>query len=108
MIDVDAIRDQLLYHPAMQKAIAEMKVFILEHFPEATFSAHVRDEPFGVYLTTTVDVDDTDDVVDLVIDRVIDLQIAGIPLHVLPARTPERQAKVLAEQAAMAPGAVLD
>ncbi len=100
MIDLDAIRDQILYHPEMQVAIAEMREFILERFPEATFRAFVGDEPLGVYLATTVDVDDPDELFDMVIDRVLDLQIEqGIPLHVLPLQTPERNAKMLAEQA---------
>ncbi len=106
MIDLDAIRDQLLYHPEMQAAIAGMKAFILERFPEATFRAFVGDEPLGVYLATTVDVDDPDELLDVVIERVLDLQVEqGIPLHVLPLRTPERNAKMIAEQANTALGA---
>ncbi len=100
MIDLDVIRNQLLSHPEIQEALAEMRAFILERFPEATFRAYVGDEPLGVYLATTVDVDDPDELLDVVIDRVLDLQIEqGIPLHVLPLRTPERNAKMLAEQA---------
>ncbi len=105
MIDLDAIRDQLLSQPEMQVALAEMRAFILERFPEATFRTFVGDEPLGVYLATTVDVDDPDELLDVVIDRVLDLQIEhGIPLHVLPLRTPERNAKMLAEQANTALG----
>ncbi len=97
MIDVDAILDQLLYHPEMQAAITEMKAFILQRFPGTTFSAYVG-EPLGVYLVATADVDDTEEVIDYVIDRVVDLHIAGVPLHVLPMQTPERVAANLAEQ----------
>ena len=41
----------------------------------------------------TVDVDDPDEVVDLVIDRMLALQIdVGLSVHLIPIRTPERTA----------------
>lgn len=108
IVDLDAIFAELRSHPRMQAAIAEMEETIRRHYPDATFSVHTGDDPFGVYLIATVDVDDTDEVMDLVIDRIVDLHIEGVPLHVLPVRTPEREAKMLAEQAQQAPATVLD
>jgi hypothetical protein len=53
------------------------------------------DDPASIHLITTVDVDDPDEVGDLVIDRVVELQVEErIPLHVIPVRPVER---VLAE-----------
>jgi hypothetical protein len=52
----------------------------------------------------TVDVDDADAVLDIVIDRVMELQIEeGLPVHVIPLRTPERVAALRRAQAAAAP-----
>jgi len=47
----------------------------------------------AVWVTATVDVEDTDDVVDVFVDRLIDLQIEhGLALHVMTVQTPERTA----------------
>jgi hypothetical protein len=43
-------------------------------------------------LLAVADVDDPDEVGDLVVERVVALQVdEGIPLHVIPLRTPERE-----------------
>ncbi len=57
-----------------------------QRYPDATFEvAPGEDNPEGVHLITTVDVEDTDQVLDLVMDRVLELQIeAGLPVHVIP------------------------
>lgn len=84
-------------HPGMQAAIAEMQTLIREHHPTATFRVSRGEAPGSVFLTATVDVDDTDDVFDLVVDRLLDLQVEeGVPLQVIPVRTPERIAAILA------------
>jgi hypothetical protein len=80
--------------PRMQAAIAEFKAMITATYPTATFAlGRGEDEPEAVHLTATVDVDDPDEVVDLVIERMLTLQIEeGVPIHVIPVRTPERVA----------------
>lgn len=57
-----------------------------QRYPDATFEvAPGEDNPEGVHLIATVDVEDTDQVLDLVMDRVLELQIeAGLPVHVIP------------------------
>jgi hypothetical protein len=51
------------------------------------------------HLTAMVDVDDPDEVVDLVIDRMLDLTIdEGVPVYVPSVRTPERIAKLRQEE----------
>jgi hypothetical protein len=82
--------------PLMQSAIAEMEKIILDAFPGTVFTIEHGDDPVGVYLVATVDVDDTDAVEDLYVDRLVDLQLEhGLRLHVLPLRTPERIAALL-------------
>lgn len=80
----------------MQSALEELRGVIGVRYPGATFAvARDRDEPDNVDLLTTVDLEDPDEVLDLVLDRLIQLQVEErIPVHVIPMRTPER---ILAE-----------
>jgi hypothetical protein len=82
--------------PEIEAAIDELKGMIAECFPEATFDVREQYEPPGISLTATVDIEDTDEVFDVVVDRIIELQVyEGIPVYVTPLRPIER---VLAEQ----------
>ena len=99
----------LVTDPRVQAAIAEMHGLIGARYPDATFDVGVGDDPAGVWLTVSVDVDDPDEVVDLIIGRLLELQIdEGVPLYVFPIRTPERIAAMLRarELAAESPAAV--
>lgn len=83
--------DTRLNDPQMQAAISELRELITRHFPATTFDVGLEDDPDGVYVTATVDTDDTDEVMDVYLDRLIDLQIEqGLALHIVPVRTPER------------------
>jgi len=45
----------------------------------------------SVHLEATFDVDDPETILDLVIDRVLELQVdERLPIHVIPLRCPER------------------
>jgi hypothetical protein len=82
--------------PRVQAALSELRGMILEHYPTATFEVG-RDPDHGesIFLYTTVDLDDPDEVGDLVVDRLLELQVdEALPVHVIPLRTPER---ILAE-----------
>jgi hypothetical protein len=73
---------------------------VRSRYPEATFSVcHGTDDPEAVHIYETVDVEDTEPVVDLVIERELELLAEeGLPVHVIPLRTPERNAAVLRAQ----------
>lgn len=88
-------------NPDMQQAVEELEGLVLSRYPTASFEAGPgEDDPSGIYITATVDVDDPDEVVDLVIDRMLELQIEqGLPVYLVPIRTPERVAKLRQEQA---------
>lgn len=75
-----------------QRAVAELEDTIRERYPTAAFELSPSpDDPRSIHLTAIVDVDDPDEVGDLVLDRVVDLNVEeGIPVHVIPVRTPER------------------
>ena len=73
--------------PRMQAAIEELQRLIQQHYPEATFQVEPGDDPTGMYVLATVDVEDTDVVVEVYIDRLLELQIdEGLAVYVLPVR----------------------
>jgi hypothetical protein len=78
--------------PCMQQALEELQGIIAQHYPTATFAiSRGEDDPEAVHLTTTVDLDDPDEVMDLVIGRVMELQIEEqLPVYLIAVRTPER------------------
>lgn len=81
----------LIITPEMQAAIDELKGMIAERFPEATFDVRQRYDPAGVSLHATVDIEDTDEVFEVVVDRLIDLQVEeGLPIYVAALRPLER------------------
>ena len=75
-----------------RQAIQEVQGIIAARYPTTTFElARAADDPRSIHLLAVADVDDPDEVGDLVVDRVVALQIdEGIPLHVIPLRKPER------------------
>lgn len=77
--------------PQMRQALEELQGLIHKSYPTATFEvSQGEDDPEVVHLTTTVDTDDPDEVIDLVITRVMELQVEeNLPVYVIPVRTPE-------------------
>jgi H2-forming N5,N10-methylenetetrahydromethanopterin dehydrogenase-like enzyme len=85
--------------PRLQVAVAELQSLILQAYPTATFEIVQGTDPEGTYVIATVDVEDTEVVVDVYIERLLELQIdAGLPVYVVPVRP---LARVLSPQAAM-------
>jgi hypothetical protein len=75
----------------MREAVEELKQLITERFPQAVFVVEEGFDPEGVYLVTTVDIADTDEVIDIVGDRLVELQVnEGLPLYVTPLRPIDR------------------
>lgn len=78
----------------LQERINEIKQLVHEKFPDAEFRVGKGPEP-GTYLYATVDVADTDEVRNVVLERIVDIQVdEGLDLYFLPLRPPE---KVLAD-----------
>lgn len=75
----------------MESAVTEIKGLILQHFPDAEFVVGLGEDPDGTWMTVTVDIDDTDDVIDVIVERLLDMQVEeGIPLYVIPVQPIER------------------
>lgn len=86
--------ERLHADPKTEKALSELKGVIQERYPSASFAVRPGiEDPDETWLTTRVDIEDPDEVMDLVIDRVLEFQLdEGISVHVLPLRTPQRVA----------------
>ena len=64
------------------------------------FAVTQGEDPEGIHLYVTLDLDDLEEVTDHFIDREVELQLEeGLPLIVIPERTPERTAALLAREA---------
>ncbi|HET9786710.1 MAG TPA: hypothetical protein VFP47_06235 [Pyrinomonadaceae bacterium] len=86
---------QIRLTPRMQEAIDELKRLITARFPQAAFVIEEGFDPEGVYLVTIVDIADTDDVIAVVGDRLVEMQVdEGLPVYVTPLRP---MARVVAE-----------
>jgi hypothetical protein len=87
--------------PRIQQAVEELERLILKHNPKASFQVSAGDDPEGVYLTATVDVPDTDAVMEVVLERLLALQVQeGLPIYVIPIELPERALTAIREQQA--------
>jgi len=73
--------------PRLQSVVAELQGLIRRVDPTATFQVVPGDDPTGTYVIATVDVEDTETVIDVYIDRLLELQIdEGLPVYVVPLR----------------------
>lgn len=74
-------------NPRIRSAITELEGLITASYPKATFDVSKGEDPEGVYLTATVDTDDLTSVLEVVGDRLVDMQVEhGLPLYVVPSR----------------------
>src|SRR5205085_12420539 len=70
-------------------AIEQLQAVVQQRYPAAEFEVSTNaEEPENVHLITAVDLEDPDELLDLALDRLLDLQIEErIPLHVIPSRS---------------------
>jgi len=87
--------------PRMEEALHELQGLITARFPQAAFVVEEGCDPEGIYLVTTVDIVDTDEVIAVVGDRLVELQVdEGLPVYVTPLRPIERVVAQLREREA--------
>jgi len=92
----------------MEEAVHELKGLITARFPQAAFVVEEGYDPEGIYLVTTVDIADTDEVMAVVGDRLVELQVEeGLPVYVTPLRPITRVVAQLREREAATPPAPL-
>ena len=77
---------------ATQRAFSELKALIQQHYPSANFEVRPgHDDPESIHLITIVDLEDTDPVFELVLERMMEFQIEEeLPIYVIPVRPLER------------------
>lgn len=77
--------------PRIEAAVAELRDQVSQCYPDAAFEVFEGEDPKGTYLRATVDVEDTDQVLDVVIDRLLELQVdEGLPVYFVASRPVER------------------
>lgn len=82
--------------PRIQAAVAELQALLQARYPQATFAVYQGDDPEGVYLSVTVDEEDTDAVLQVVMDRLLHFQESlQLPIYVMPTLPLERVADQL-------------
>ena len=93
------IAEQPITDPRVLAAVNELEELVRARYPEATFSVgRGQDDPEAIYVYATVDLADTEPVVDLVIERELALLLdEGLAVQVIPLRTPERNAAIVKE-----------
>jgi hypothetical protein len=76
-----------LTDPRIPARIDEFRELILARYPEATFELKRGSEPPGMYLWTTVDIEDTGEVLAAIMDRLLEVQVEEyLPVYVIPVR----------------------
>jgi hypothetical protein len=82
--------------PRIRAALAELQGLLRARYPDATFAVYEGEDPEGVYLSATVDVEDTDEVLNVVMERLLHLQDdLSLPIYVMPILPLERVAHQL-------------
>jgi hypothetical protein len=84
------------HDPRIARALATLETLIRERYSDAAFIAFVGEDPEGVYLHATVDIEDPDEVMDVVADMLYHMQVEQqIPVYVVPVQPLERVAEQL-------------
>lgn len=83
--------------PRIKDAVDELSSLIRSAYPDAQFQIRSHpEEASTTLLEAIVDVDDTDEVLDLVFDRMEQMRLdESIPILVVPLQTPNRVAALL-------------
>jgi hypothetical protein len=81
--------------PFVDAAVDELQGLIRKQYPDAQFTVAPGEDPQGVYVTAIVDVDDLDEVFDVVVERLLQMQVEeSLPVCVIPVHPISR---ILAE-----------
>src|SRR5262245_21432862 len=93
---INPIERAITLDPKLQAAVDELAGRIASSYPGAAFRvSHHPDDAGMVLLDAIVDMDDTEAVNDLILERMEQLRLdEGVPILVIPLRTPERVARL--------------
>ena len=101
-VEIDLVR--------LEPIVDEFKQTICARFPETQFEQYIGEDPDGLYLAAIVDIDDPDEAIDLIIDRLVDVQTEEmLPLHVVAVHNRVRsEAAIRDKQRKLSTYSVLD
>lgn len=86
--------------PRVAAALDALQRLIAARYPDATFDVFEGEDPEGVYLRATVDIEDSSDALVPALDKLHDLQVEqGLPIYVVTDRPLERIAAELRARA---------
>src|ERR671927_823269 len=86
----------LVVDPRIKEAVEELRKLIASRYPAASFDVYESDDPQGVRLQATVDLEDLDEVMDGVMDALYDIQVErGLPVYVVMEQPLSRVAEEL-------------
>ena len=87
--------------PKVATALDELKDLIAARYPDATFDVFEGEDPDGVYLRATVDIEDSSDALLPALDKLHELEVEqGLPIYVVTDQPLERVAAQLKARAA--------
>jgi len=79
------------HDPRIMGIVTELEATITQRYPTASFDVFEGEDPPGTYLRATLDIEDPDQLTDLVIDRLLPLQVEErLPLYFIAAHPDER------------------
>lgn len=77
--------------PTIVAALEELKALMAAQYPEARFEVFEGEDPDGVYLRATVDIEDSSDALVPVLDKLHELEVEqGLPIYVVTDQPLER------------------
>jgi len=79
--------------PKVAAALNELKGLIAAKYPDASFDVFEGEDPEGVYLRATVDIEDSSDALVPALDKLHELEVEqGLPIYVVTDQPVERVA----------------
>src|SRR5436190_21079229 len=89
-----------LTDPRVTTALDELKDLIVAEYPAASFDVFEGEDPDGVYLRATVDIEDSSDALVPTLDKLHELEVEqGLPIYVVTDQPLERVAAQLKARA---------
>src|SRR4051812_41831344 len=86
--------------PRVVAALNDLKHLIAAHYPDASFDVFEGEDPDGIYLRATVDIDDSSDALIPALDKLHELEVEqGLPIYVVTDQPAARVAAQLKAQA---------
>jgi hypothetical protein len=77
--------------PKVTAALDELKGLTANRYPDASFEAFEGEDPEGVYLRATVDIEDSSDALIPVLEKLHELEVEqGLPIYVVTDQPLER------------------